>query len=150
MTKKIPEGFHTLTPSLTIKGAARAIDLYKKAFGAEEIACMKIPGSDKIVHAVLKIGNSHIFINDVIPGMAAKPAATSFYVYLDNVEAAHKRAVDSGLKSTMQPEDMFWGDRTSSVQDPFGIHWTLATHVRDVSEEEMEKGAREMFSKKAA
>lgn len=142
----IPEGFSTLTPTLAIDGADKAIELYKKAFDAKEEYRMEDKG--KIMHACLVIGDSKIFISDVFPGMGcSEPSRSSFYVYLKDVDSAFKQAKQAGLKSLYPLEDMFWGDRTGSVTDPFGNSWTLATHVREVSPEEMEEGRKE-FEKK--
>lgn len=146
-TDKIPEGFSTITPCLMVKGAARAIDLYTSAFGAKEIYRMAAE-SGKIMHACLQIGDSRIFIADAGPELdCGGPSASSFYLYLEDVDSAHKKAVKAGLKEFYPVEDMFWGDRTGTVKDPYGNAWTLATHVRDVTDEEMEEGRQE-FSKK--
>src|SRR5580765_7162003 len=115
--KAIPDGYQTITPNLTIKDAAKAIDFYKKAFAAEEIMRMPGPGG-KIMHAELKIGSSRIMLADEMPEMgcmAPSPSGGSpvgFYVYVENVDAAFKRAVDAGAMAKMPPADMFWGDRT--------------------------------------
>jgi len=150
MVQKIPDGFTTLTPSLTVRGAAEAIALYTQALGAKELYRTEMPGdSGKIMHACLMIGNSKIFLNDASPDMnCGKTSASSFYVYLEDVDAAFKRARDAGLEEAWPVSDMFWGDRMGVVKDRFGISWTLATHVRDVSSEEMEE-AKKNFCKAA-
>jgi PhnB protein len=137
----IPEGFTTLTPSLSVKDAARAIELYKKAFGAKELSRMADPESGKIMHAVLEIGSSKIFVADVFPNCPANQS--SFYVYMPDVDASMKQAEQAGMKNTMPVTDMFWGDRMGAVTDEFGINWTIATHVRDVSDADLEKGRQE-------
>lgn len=151
MTKKIPEGFHSVTPTLILNGAAKAIETYKKAFGAQELYRMECPGgTGKIMHACITIGDSKLFLADTNPQMGcATPSVSTFYVYLEDVDATFKQAKQAGLAEASPVQDMFWGDRTGTVKDSFGIHWTLATHVRDVSPEEMEE-ARKKFGAKAA
>lgn len=141
MTQAIPAGFHSVTPSLILNNAASAIELYKKAFGAQEVYRMQAPDSSKIMHACITIGNSMIFLSDVAPEMGCStPSVTNFYVYLDNVDKAFTQAKQTGLAEVYAVQDMFWGDRTGTLKDNFGIQWTLATHVRDVSEDELEEG----------
>src|SRR5688572_6310960 len=110
MTSPIPEGFTTITPSLSVKDAAKAIETYKKAFGAKEISRTEAPGSNKIMHACLEIGTSKIFIADEFPGCSGA-AGASFYLYVPDVDAALTQAKKAGLNETMPAEDMFWGDR---------------------------------------
>lgn len=151
MVKAIPEGYATVTPSLMVKDAAKAIELYKKAFGAKVESRMEMPdGSGKIMHAVLVIGNSKLFIADAMPEMGCgAPSVSSFYLYLPDVDAAAKQSLQAGMKEMYPVKDMFWGDRMGAVEDAFGIKWTLATHVKDVSPEEMAEGAKN-FMKSAA
>jgi PhnB protein len=143
----IPEGYQSITPHLIIDGAADAIEYYKKAFGAEELFRMPGPGG-KLGHAEIKIGNSHIMLCDEFPEMGAKgPQAgvrspVSLMLYVDNVDEVFARAVEAGAKETMAVADMFWGDRYGKLTDPFGHDWAIATHVRDVSPEEMEAAAK--------
>src|ERR1700753_2641395 len=136
--KKIPEGFQTVTPSLNIEGAAEAIKLYEKAFGAKEVYSMKNPDkSGKIMHACLQVGSSKVFLADVVPGTGCgAPSVSSFYLYLEDVDAAFKQAKQDGLNEVFAPTDMFWGDRTGTLRDKFGVSWTLVSHVREVSPEE--------------
>lgn len=150
MSGKIPQGFHSITPSLIIDGAAKAISQYEKGLGAREDYRMEAPdGSGKILHSCIQVGNSKIFISDVNPAMGcAVPSVSSFYVYLDDVDASFSQARQNGFEEVYAPQDMFWGDRTGTVKDEFGIQWTLATHVRDVSPEEIEE-ARKNFGKAA-
>lgn len=148
MTETLPHTPQTLTASLTLDGAAKAIELYKKAFGAKEVYRMATPEGDKIMHACLTIGNSQLFLSDTNLKMGCPASTTNFYVYLPDVDAAFKQAKQAGLNELFAPQDMFWGDRTGTVRDNFGITWTLATHVRDVSPEEMEEG-RKQFMKAA-
>jgi uncharacterized glyoxalase superfamily protein PhnB len=148
--KANPKGYHTITPNIVIRDAARAIDFYKKAFGAEETMRMPGPGG-KVMHAELKIGDSIVMLADEMPEMGSKsPKAyggspVNFYVYLGNVDAAWKRAVDAGAKVVMPLADMFWGDRTGRLEDPFGHSWSLAEHVKDVTPEEIKKGQEAFF-----
>jgi PhnB protein len=143
----IPPGFHSITPALTCKNAAAAIEFYKKIFGAEEI--MRMPGPDgKIAHAEIKIGDSKVFVNDEFPGMATAPApgsSSSFYLFLytENVDDMYNRAVEAGSKATMPLQDQFWGDRYGKIVDPFGHSWGLAQHIEDVSPEEMRRRSAE-------
>lgn len=151
MTQKIPEGYSSVTPTLMVSDAAKAIKLYEKALGAKEVYRAEMPdGSGKIMHACLQIGNSKIFLADIHPKMGDnRPSVSSFYVYLDDVDASTKQAKQAGLNELQAPQDMFYGDRISSLKDEFGISWTLATHVRDVSDEEMEE-AKKKWAKAAA
>jgi len=146
MPAPIPEGFATLTPNMIVDGAAKAIELYTKAFGAKEMYKMADP-SGKIMHACIQIGTSKVFLADTNPQMSANTA--SFYVYINDVDAAFRQATQAGLKETMAVQDMFWGDRVGSVQDAFGNKWMLATHKRDVSPEEMEEARKKMCAKAA-
>src|SRR5206468_828860 len=145
--KPVPEGYHSVTPYLIVKGAAKAIDFYKKAFGATEIMRMPGPSGDSIGHAEIKIGDSIIFLADEWPGMAlAAPAkfggtTVSICLYVNNADATFNQAVAAGAKVTMPLMNMFWGDRFGKVTDPFGHEWAIATHIEDVPPEEMGKRA---------
>jgi uncharacterized glyoxalase superfamily protein PhnB len=144
----IPEGFHTITPSLTVSDAEAAIALYVKAFGGEVKAKMHAPGGKKIVHSCLQIGGSKIFVQDEMPDMPGlKHRGASFYLYVPNIDAQHKHAVAAGMTEMFPPTDMFWGDRTSVLTCPFGNHWTLATHIRNPSEAEMAEAMKEWAAK---
>lgn len=150
----IPPGYHTVTPYLTLDDASRAIEFYKKAFGAQEIMRMGGP-SGKIVHAEIKIGDSHIMISDEMPRVTERSpqslggSTVGIFLYVDNVDSVFNQAVSAGAKSEMPPQDMFWGDRFGKLVDPFGHHWALATHIEDVAPEEMEKRGREAMAKMA-
>jgi PhnB protein len=153
MAKPIPEGHHTVTPYLTLKGAAKAIDFYKRAFGAHEEGRMDTPDGKSVVHAEIRIGDSMVMLSDEIPGMGPRsPEAlggttASIFLYVPDVDAAFKRAVDAGAKAVMPPTDMFWGDRFGKLADPFGHQWAMATHKEDLSDEEIRKrGAAAMAS----
>lgn len=132
----IPSGYHTVTAHLSVEGAADAIDFYKKAFGAEEIDRAVDPSGSKVWHASLRIGDSMIMVNYVFPDMGGSASQSSMWLYVRDVDASFKRAVDAGAKPGMPPADMFWGDRMGQVTDAFGQKWTLATHVKDMTPEE--------------
>jgi PhnB protein len=146
--KAIPEGYYSLTPYLVITGAAKAIEFYKKAFGAVET--VRMPGPDgKIMHAELKIGNSVLMLSDENPERGHFSPSTrggstgSVMLYTEDVDATFKQAVAAGAKADMPPADMFWGDRMGNLTDPFGHTWAIATHKEDVSEEEMGRRMQE-------
>jgi uncharacterized glyoxalase superfamily protein PhnB len=150
MTKKIPEGFHTVTPTLIVNGATDAIAFYKKALGAKEVYRMECPESKKIMHACITIGNSKVFLCDANPEMGCgTPSVSSFYLYVDSADDTCKQAKQAGMEERAAPQDMFWGDRMGNYKDKFGVQWSIATHVRDVSPQEMEE-ARKKMGKKAA
>lgn len=143
--KAVPDGFHTVTPHLTVRDAHRALDFYQKAFGAEVLHVAPAPGG-KVMHAMLKIGDSFLMLNDEFPEFGGTPAPSAnggsgvtLHIYLDNVDAAFERAVSAGASVKMPLMDMFWGDRYGTVLDPFGHGWSLATHTRDMSPEEMQQ-----------
>ncbi|HET8652561.1 MAG TPA: VOC family protein [Gaiellaceae bacterium] len=150
----VPEGYHTLTAYLAVDDAAAAIDFYERALGAKERVRMAGPG-DSVMHAELEIGDSLLMLSDPFPQASTKPpkelggTTASIFVYVENVDELYKQAVDAGATSTMEPDDMFWGDRFASVQDPFGHSWTIATHVEDVPPEEMEKRSEAFMSQMA-
>jgi PhnB protein len=144
----VPEGLHTITPALAIDGCAEAIEFYKTAFGAVELMRAPDPSGKKIWHAMMRIGNSSFFLNDVFPEMGGGPVRARIWLYLDGVDAAFKRATDAGAAVRMPLGDMFWGDRLGTVTDKWGNEWTIAQHVKDVTPEEMHK-AMEAFGAKA-
>ena len=153
-TKPIPQGYHSITPYLILKGAAQGIEFYKKAFGATE--CMRMPGPDgKIGHAELKFGDSVVMMADESPQMNAKSPQSyggtpiSIMLYVNDVDAVVKQAVAAGGQLTRPVEDKFYGDRMGTVTDPFGHIWHVATHVEDVSPEEMRKRAAAMCKEAA-
>ena len=145
--KAVPDGFHTVTPHLTVRDANRALDFYKKAFGAEVLHVMPGPGG-KVMHAAVKIGDSIVMLADEFPehGGTAGASGDALHIYIDNVDAAFQRAVSAGASVKMPVMDMFWGDRYGQVVDPFGHTWSLATHTRDMSPEEMQKEQEKAFS----
>ncbi len=134
--KAIPEGYHSITPYLVVKGAAKAIDFAKQAFGAQEVVRMAGPNGT-IAHAEIKIGDSFVMIGDANPQNPARSAMLVLYV--PNVDEVYRRAVNAGGKSEREPSDQFYGDRTAAVQDAAGNVWFIATHVEDVSPEEMKR-----------
>ncbi|HLE66140.1 MAG TPA: VOC family protein [Burkholderiales bacterium] len=142
--KPVPEGMRTVTPHLICAGAADAIEFYKKAFGAVEMA--RLPGPDgKIMHAMIRIGDSAVMLVDENPewGMlgpkALKGSSVAIHLYVEDADAFVARAVKAGAKVTMPLDDMFWGDRYGKLEDPFGHHWSVGTHVRDVTMDEMKQ-----------
>lgn len=143
-----PEGYHNVTPYLTIAGAAEALDFYKRAFGAEEV--FRMPMGDRIGHAEIRIGDSVVMLSDEFPEMgclgpkARGGATSSLMVYVEDVDSAYQQALDAGAIQERPVEDQFWGDRMGSLVDPFGHRWSLATHVREVSPEEMQAAMAEM------
>jgi PhnB protein len=142
--KPIPEGYHTITPYLVVKGAAKAIDFYKKAFGATELFRMEGP-NNTVAHAELQIGDSRIMMADESPQMGfSAPQAGShtpigLMIYVDDVDKAAAQAIAAGMKTERAVEDQFYGDRSGNFVDPFGHRWTIATHKEDVSKEEMDR-----------
>ena len=144
--KPVPEGYHTATPYLIIKGAGEAIEFYKKVFGATEV--MRFPMPDgRIGHAEIKIGNSHLMMADEHPDMGYVSPKTlggtpvSILLYVEDADDKFNRAVSAGSKVEQGMKDQFYGDRTGTVLDPFGHRWTIATHKEDVSVEEMQRRA---------
>jgi len=152
--RAVPEGFHTVTASITCKDAARAIEFYKKAFGAVERVRMASPDG-QVNHAELQIGDSIIFMGDEFPGMTAAPAkgalpSGSIYLYVEDADSVFHQAVKAGCEESMPVTNMFWGDRYGKVIDPFGHHWGISTHVEDVSAEEMHRRAAEWMAQMSA
>ena len=141
--KPIPDGYHTVTPFLNVKGMGKLIDFMKAAFGAEEIMRMAGPGGAP-VHAEVSIGNSRIMLGEIM--QQNTPSSGYFYVYVSDADAMHKRAVGAGATLVSQPADQFWGDRMGTVKDPFGNTWSLATHKEDPTPEEMEKRMKATMS----
>lgn len=151
--KPIPDGYHSVTPGLVVHDGARALEFYKKAFGAEEL--FRMPMGDKIGHAEIKIGNSIVMLSDEwsdmgLVGPKNRGGTTvSLMIYVDGVDAAFKRAVDAGGTVEKPVQNEFYGDRSGTLIDPFGHRWTLATHVEDVPPEEMSRRMDEWVKAKA-
>ena len=141
--KPVPEGYGTVTPFLRIKGAADAIEFYKKAFGAEERG--RMPGPNNVVmHAEIKVGNSIIMVADA---MMDPPTQSSLHLYVDDCDAAWKRATDAGCQVVRPLANEFWGDRYGVLKDKWGNHWSLATHKEDVPMAEMENRMNEAMKR---
>jgi len=151
--KPIPDGFHSVAPHLVVRGAAKAIEFYKKAFGAEEVARMATPDGKFVMHAELKIGDSIVMLGDEFPQMqrwvspsSLKGTSIALHLYVQNVDQAFKRAVDAGATVSMPVMDAFWGDRYGRITDPFGHEWSLATHKQDLTPEQIAQGAEAFFA----
>lgn len=152
----IPQGFHTVTAHMVIKNAGEAMDFYVKAFGAVEISRFEMPGMGLLVHGLLKLGDSFVMVADEFPpdfGCAdalspttAKGTTVSLHVYTDDVDGMYQRAMEAGCESVFEPMDAFWGDRYGQVRDPYGHHWALATHIRDMNPAEIAEAAAAEFS----
>ena len=149
----IPEGLHTLTPHLTVKGAAQAIDFYKKAFGAIEKSRFGGPNGT-IMHASIKIGDSHFFLADEMPGMdqgigspnQVGKTTVTLGLYVEDCDKLFQQAVAAGGKTIMPIQDQFWGDRYGLVKDPFGHVWSIATHKEDLTPKELEERGRQAMA----
>jgi uncharacterized glyoxalase superfamily protein PhnB len=151
--RAIPEGFHTVTPHLVCAGAAQAIEFYKNAFGAVEVGRMPMPDG-KIGHAEIRIGDSRVMLADDFPDygskgpLALKGTPVFIHLYVNDADAVFQQAVNAGAKPVMPLADMFWGDRYGQVEDPFGHRWSIATHKRDLSMEQMQEGMKQMMEQK--
>jgi uncharacterized glyoxalase superfamily protein PhnB len=152
MAKPIPEGYHAVTPALTVKNGAKMIDFYKQAFGAQERMRMHGPDGTTIMHAELQIGDSLVMLGEESPDMGcfapvSKGGPTgSLFLYVPDVDAAFQRAVSAGAKVVMPVSDMFWGDRFGTVEDPSGHRWGLATHKEDLTPEEISTRQKAFFA----
>ena len=147
--RAVPEGMHSVTPHLICAGADAAIDFYKKAFAAEELCRMPGP-QGRLMHGMIRIGDSSVMLVDEMPEWGAlaptslKGSPVTIHLYVENVDRFVERAVSAGAKIIMPIDDMFWGDRYCKLQDPFGHQWSVATHIRDVSPEEMQQAVAKM------
>jgi PhnB protein len=145
----IPAGYRSVIPYLSVRGAAQAIDFYKKSFGAEEVMRMPMPDG-KIAHAELKIGDAHVMLADEAPQMdhrspqAIGGTPVTIMIYVPNVDDVVQKSVANGAKPTRKVEDQFYGDRSGGIEDPFGHKWMIATHIEDVSPEEIERRMKSM------
>jgi len=150
--KPIPQGYHSVTPYLSVNDAARALDFYKRAFGAQEIMRMDAPGG-KIGHAEIKIGDSIVMVADEMPGGGCKApqslggTTAGVFLYVENVDTAFNQAVSAGAKVEQPVTDMFWGDRYGRLTDPFGHSWSMATHKEDVAPAEMARRMKDAMAK---
>jgi uncharacterized glyoxalase superfamily protein PhnB len=151
--KPVPDGFHTLTPHLAVRGAKKAIDFYQRAFGAEVLGIHYAPGGQQITHATLKIGDSLLMVSDSFSEQETPPPApgcgdrTVVHVYVDKVDALFNRAVAAGATVLMPVTDAFWGDRYGQLRDPVGNTWSLATHIQDLTSEQIQKAGEAFFAK---
>jgi uncharacterized glyoxalase superfamily protein PhnB len=145
--KPVPDGMHTVTPHLICAGAADAIEFYKKAFSAVEMGRLSSP-QGKLLHGAIRIGDSTVMLVDEFPDWGSwgpkslKGSPVTMHLYVEDVDAFVARATGAGAKITMPLQDMFWGDRYCKLEDPFGHQWSVATHVRDVSPDEMQQAAQ--------
>ena len=152
MVKPIPEGYHSVTPYLIVDDAKAALDFYKQAFGATEK--FRLPMGDRIGHAEIKIGDSFIMLADEFPDMghlgpkSRGGPTSSILLYVEDVDTAFNKAINAGASQQRPLENQFWGDRMGTLQDPFGHQWSLASHVEDVSPEEMQKRMEQFSSQK--
>ncbi len=155
MAKAIPKGYHSVTPIFVFKDARKAIEFYKRAFGAKEQSVMPGPDGKGVMHAELRIGDSILMMGEECHHESSKSAETmggspvSFYIYVPDVDKAFGTAREAGAEARMPVQDMFWGDRVGTVQDPFGYTWMLATHVKDLTPEEIREGAEAAFMQMA-
>ncbi|REK17297.1 MAG: VOC family protein [Planctomycetota bacterium] len=146
----VPEGYSTVTPYLIVKGAAEALDFYNRAFGATETMRMQDPGSGQVMHAEMRIGDSNVMLADEHPDMGFRGpqslggTAVSLVLYVANVDDLFKQALSAGAKEMRPVQDQFYGDRMGTLQDPYGHVWSIATHIEDVSPEEMRERAAAM------
>jgi len=143
--KPIPDGYHTLTPHMIVRDATRAIEFYKQAFGAKERGGVMKGPDGKVMHAELMIGDSILMLADEFPNYGSLSpegrggTSMALHIYVDNVDAAFDRAVKAGAKVEMPLADQFWGDRYGKLKDPFGHEWSIATHTKDMSADEMKR-----------
>ena len=150
--KRVPQGFHTVTPHIVVRGASEAIEFYKKAFGARELSRSPGPDGKSLMHAEIQIGDSRIFLNDEFPDMGAlsplshKGTAVTLHLYVEDADRLFQQAVQAGAKVAMPIMDQFWGDRYGIVTDPYGHRWSIASHIKDMTPQEMQKAAAEAFA----
>jgi PhnB protein len=151
MTKPIPDGYNSVTPYLIVEDAKRAIEFYAKAFGAEEK--FRLPMGDRIGHAEIKIGDSFVMLADEFPEMghlgpnSRGGPTSSIVLYVEDVDSSFKQALEAGANEQRPVQDQFWGDRMGTLSDPFGHQWSLASHVEDISEAEMESRMKQFSLK---
>jgi PhnB protein len=155
MARAIPKNFRTVTPHLTIEGASNAIKFYKKAFGAKELSRMKTPDGKRLMHAMIKIGNSVVMLNDAFPEWGGKGpqalggSAVVVHLYVEDADKVFKKALKAGATAAMPIADMFWGDRYGLLVDPFGHRWAVATHKKNMSPAQMAKAAKAAMAQHA-
>jgi PhnB protein len=156
MTKPIPDGYHAVTPSLTLKNSKKAIEFYQRAFGAKVLDMFPNPSGQGIMHATIQIGDSIIMMGDEFPAPHSPRSAEtlgaspiSLYVYVSDVDAVFKQAVAAGGTAVMPVAEMFWGDRAGTLKDPFGYQWMIATHKRDLTKDQIRTEAEAFFAEAA-
>ncbi len=154
MTQPIPAGFHTLTPHIVVTDGAAAIEFYKKAFGAEERFRLLVPGGDTVMHAQMQIGNSVLMLGSEFAPDCLSPkkrggSSVNLHLYVPDVDAAFARAVKAGGIIKMPVSDTFWGDRYGIVEDPSGHQWSIATHQKDLTPDQLATNAKEFMAKMA-
>src|SRR5262245_38898301 len=154
MTKPIPDGFYTITPHIVVSDGAKAIEFYKKAFGAQESERFMTPDGKAVMHAQLKIGTSMLMLGREHPTECLSPksrggTSVSLLLYVENADAAFDRAVKAGCTVKMPMSDQFWGDRYGQVEDPFGHQWSIATHKQDLTKDQIAANAKAFFAKMA-
>ncbi len=152
----VPQGFHSVTPHLTIKNAGEAMDFYVRAFGATEISRFVLPGMNLLAHGLLQIGDSFVMVADEFPPdfgcpdslspTTAKGTTVALHIYTDDVDALYQCALKAGCDTVWEPMDAFWGDRYGMVRDPYGHHWALAAHIKDLSPDEIAEAAAREFA----
>jgi uncharacterized glyoxalase superfamily protein PhnB len=140
--RAIPEGYHTVTNYLTVEGVGRLLDFLKRGLGAEQRGPIHHGPDGRIMHAEVKIGDTIIMMGEPMGHGQARPS--TLYLYVEDVDAVYRRAVDAGGKSKSEPKDMFYGDRSGAIEDPSGNAWFIGTHIEDVSEEEMQRRIAKM------
>ena len=140
----VPEGYHTITPLLCLEDASGAIEFYKTAFGAEEVFRMPMPDG-KVAHAEIRVGDSTLMLTEAVQ---EAPTTSSMYMYVPDADAVYERAVSAGATPVMAVADMFWGDRFGRLTDPFGVRWGIATHREDLTPQEINRRAAELFKHK--
>lgn len=152
MTRPVPDGFHTLTPHIVVTDGAAAIEFYKRAFGAQELARLMTPDGKAVMHGQLKIGDSMLMLGGEMPPNTLSPKSRGgtsvfLHLYLADADAAFDRAVNAGCTIKMPVSDMFWGDHYGVVEDPFGHQWSLATHQHDYTQEQIAANAKEFMAR---
>ena len=148
-TNHMPEGFQSVTPNMTFKDTKKALEFYEKALGATVLEVLPMPDGNGTMHATMKIGNSILMMGDEMPNCPSAETMGNtpigLFVYVPDVDAVFKQAIDAGAIETMPVADMFWGDRCGNIKDPFGYSWMIGTHTRDLTTEEIQKGAKAFF-----
>lgn len=152
----IPQGYHSVTASLTFANSTKALEFYQAAFGAKVIDHLPSPDGKRTMHATMKIGDSIVMMGDEMPNPECSKSAetmggspVSLYLYVQNVDTFFEHAVAAGAHTVMPVSDMFWGDRCGTIKDPFGYTWMVATHIKDLSQDEIQKGAQAFFAQMA-